>query len=202
MKLTIEIEDVADKKACMRATRQLYEALEAQYGEKEVRHFWGPDLQKPHHLARLELEKAIYGEPIEYDDLRLIFKYFAMAKPSKERLAKELALKNEYLHAEWKTWSLRFREWQQQTKPDTPRLPPPQSPAAPYGPRGSTNWQTMLKQIKRVLRRYPEACSAVSKAPEKTREEQHQAVALLCWQRIQTRMLDGHGVRTLRSVRK
>lgn len=132
---------------------------------------------------KLGLFGSFFGSP---HDARMIFEYYAMAKPSKEGLAKELARKNETLHESWREWLPLDREWQAHRErvaalppPRTLREPPPYPPAL-YGPRGTTDWQTMLQHIKRVFRKYKETCATISELPIEKRERFRQAIDRDC----------------------
>jgi hypothetical protein len=75
----------------------------------------------PAEKESLHIQENIYRRP---EDFRLALEFYAMPKPNKEKLAEDLARKNE-------------------TLPKYNR----------YGPRGTTSPMTMLQQIKRVLKR-------------------------------------------------
>src|SRR5262249_36544330 len=112
-KVTVQIEDVADKKSCVVAIQQLYAKLEEHYGEKAAGRIWDSYHEaSPKYQARRKLEGALSG--LEYSDQRLIFEYYAMAMPSKEGLAKDLAAKNVLLHEKWREWLTADRQWQVQ----------------------------------------------------------------------------------------
>jgi hypothetical protein len=196
-RVSIEIEDIGDRKACVLALRKLFTALEDYYGGKEADNIWrynNYDPRAPYWLARFKLNKAL--SLTEPDDQRLIFEYYAMAKPSKEGLAKELARRNGPLHDEWREWLSLEDEWLAQRR--APRPPP--RPPAPYGPRGTTDWRTMLQHIKRVFRKHRDACIAVEGAPHDLREEELQEIEDSC--RVSAR-LRAAGIKphTLRSIR-
>jgi hypothetical protein len=211
-KVTITIEDMADRKACVIAIRQLFAALEGHHGEREANHIWdsNQDHLMPKWQARKKLDHALRG--LEYSDQRLIFEYYGMAKPSKEGLARDLAAKNVSLHEEWHDWLAAWRKWwaqhgaearrrqeiielargTEQWPPNLPRLPDfPQRPAALFGPRGATDWRTMHQKIKRVFRAYPDACAGVNEAPIETREETRSRVEERCRIDGESRMLGG-----------
>jgi hypothetical protein len=181
--------------------RQLFAALEKHYGEREARSIWmsNYDLQAPRWQAREKLDHALRG--MEYADRRLIFEYYAMEEPSKEGLAKALANKNAALHQEWREWKTAQNRWVEENREGLrrydelaelyhrtgrrpmalPSLPPePQRPSGLFGSRGTTDWQTMHHQIKRVFRKYAEACAAVGEAPIEIREEEHLKVEGHC----------------------
>lgn len=134
MKLAIEIENITNPDACAGALEQLYDAIQEHHG---------------HTVAKQLFLPGIIGYPSKYpgeerrnrildnirrapEDFRLALEFYAMPKPNKEGLAEALAEKNEILPKEER-----------------------------YGPRGTTSPMTMLKQIKRVLKR--EECREVAK---------------------------------------
>jgi hypothetical protein len=209
-KLSIDIEDVADKKACVVAVQQLFAALKKHHGESEAVLIWN-DCQTPKGQAWEKLTGALSG--LEYSDQRLIFEYYAMALPSKEGLAKALATKNVPLNKEWREWLAGHLKWHAQYREDLfrnyvareearksgqqPSLRPiPKGPEAPataiFGSRGTTNWQTMLQQIKRVFRYHSKACAAVGEAPLEIREEVRSEVDAWCWMDTEMK-IRGHG---------
>ena len=140
---------------------------------------------------------AFSGSP---HDARLILEYYAMAKPSKEGLARELARKNESLREQWREWLPLSREWEAHREqvaalPPSRTLPPrPPYPPALYGPRGATDWRAMLQQIKRVFRGYKEACAIISELPTQRREELHRAIDRDCQIMIAGALEEGTGV--------
>jgi hypothetical protein len=221
-KISITIEDIADRKACVSAIRRLFTALEEHYGERAAFHIWisNQDRQTPKWRAREKLQHALVG--LESGDQRLIFEYYAMAKPSKEGLARDLAAKNVPLHEKWREWLVAYREWWVQHgeeyrsqaeiierargtdswPPKLPRLPEfPQRPTALFGPRGTTDWRTMHQQIKRVFRMYPDACVAVSEAPIEIRKEELLKAESACSIGVEMQMLGGRPSR-LRKARR
>jgi hypothetical protein len=221
-KVSIAIENIADRKACVVAIRQLFAALEEQYGEKEAERIWryNNDLQAPKWRAREKLSRALAG--LEYGDRRIIFEYYAMAKPSKEGLAKKLASKNGSLHEKWREWLAANREWWSQHgeeyrrqseiielargtehwPPKLPRLPEfPQRPAAPFGPRGTTEWQTMLQHIKRIFRNHKEACAAIGDATPELRKEELLEVEPWCQSDAERRAISGRSLKMYRKKR-
>jgi hypothetical protein len=127
-KLSIEIEKLTSVDACCRALERVYEAIKECQGESHAQHiFWcavhGFPSSPKNILRRATLDICFTYEAA---DLRLALEYYSMPKPNRQRLATELARKNE-------------------------TLPPERR----YGPRGSTSPMTMLKQINRVLRKIP-----------------------------------------------
>ena len=127
-KLTIEIEDVGDWHQCIAAIEKLRVALREQHGGTRT-----DALFYVYDRAEDAFKNACgHFTP---EELRLVLEYYAMAKPSKLGLAKDLARRNESL-------------------PQTER----------YGPNGSTDEDTMHQQIKRVLRRDEEACRIIGEA--------------------------------------
>jgi hypothetical protein len=108
---TIEI-DAKDIETCRLAVWALYETIETFHGEKEARRLF-----------------ARYGRDLtgtfirERKNARLVMEYLTMSEPDPQKLAEELAKKNESLPQEKR-----------------------------YGPRGSINVETMRKQIKRALK--------------------------------------------------
>jgi hypothetical protein len=177
-KVTIEIEDVTDKKACKLAIRKLYTTFIDHYGREEADQIWflqNRDLnaarEKAYWHPRLTLSRALAALPsMEPGDKRLVLEYYAMEKPSKEGLAKELARRNVSLNNETNEWDAAWHLCAAQNK--EPPWPLGQRPPAPYGPTGTTSWQTMLQQIKRVFRKHKEACAAIGAAPPELREDE------------------------------
>ena len=141
-KLTIEIEDIGDERACAAAARRLFDALRERHGRTGAYMLWD-------YGRHAEFENAC--ESFVPEELRLVLEYYAMTKPSKLGLAKDLAQRNESL-------------------PPTER----------YGPNGSADEDTMHQQIKRVLRRDKGACRIIGKAAAELREEKLQWVARYC----------------------
>jgi hypothetical protein len=126
MKLAIEIEDVTNPDACAGALERLYDAIQEHHGHAAARHLFLPGsigypFKYPAEEERGRIQNNIYCAP---EDFRLAIEFYAMPKPNKEKLANDLARKNETLPKEER-----------------------------YGPRGTTSPMTMLKQIKRVLKR-------------------------------------------------
>jgi hypothetical protein len=147
-KLTIEIEDIGDRRECIAAVRRLVEAIKERYSLDEARRLWldaapPPDERRDQEqfreLARLHTACKSFDD----NDLRLILEYYAMPKPNKEKLARDLAKKNESL-PEWKRYPVKSRE----------------GPAA-----------AILQQIKRAFRFDNEACRIIGEAPEHLRQE-------------------------------
>jgi hypothetical protein len=124
-----------------------------------------------------------------------VLEYYAMAKPSKEGLAKELARRNVSLNKETKEWAAL---WTKRVRED--RKPPwPSQPPAPYGPNGTTDWGTMLTHIKRVFRKHKEACAAFAVAPPEIREEDLRNTGNWCRQSPYD-IIEGLRPRRLRSI--
>jgi hypothetical protein len=142
-KLTIEIENIADRRECITAIRELFGALKDGHGPDEAFRLWRYYNEAPpadrRERSRLRLACMSFG----YDDLRLILEFFAMPKPNKEKLARDLAKKNENL-------------------PERERYPvkSAEDPAA-----------AILQQIKRAFRFDREACRIIGEAPEYLRQE-------------------------------
>jgi hypothetical protein len=203
MKLSIEIEDITDKKACVLAAGKLFTAFIDHHGYEEAfrlmmekrdlnteraRAYWSP---------RNELGRALSAEQplMEEDDKRLVLEYFAMKKPSKQGLAKELARKNVLLNKQNKEWIRIYQEcWEQYRPPPWPKQPPP-----PYGSSGSTSADTILQQIKRVFRDRPAACAAIGAAPADVREEELRKAEVSCRMAAMNQAL---GLRTARYLRR
>jgi hypothetical protein len=145
-KLTIEIEDIGDERACVAAMKKLLGALREHHGRRRADLLW-----------------SSYGDPAElkffracrhfsYEELRLVLEYYAMAKPSKLGLAKELARRNETLR-----------------------------PKESYGPNGTTDKDTMHQQIKRVFKRgTKEVLRIIGEAAPELREEGLQQINRHC----------------------
>jgi hypothetical protein len=172
-KITIELEDIADKKACAIAIRKLFAALETQHGEREASRMWNRhgefDLTSPKWTGRFKLQEALRDLPdLEQHDLRLVLEYFAMSKPSKRGLAKELARRNVGLNEKWRAWVAERRGLEAE-RADTPW---PNPPSAPYGPKGTTNWKSMQTRIKNIFRDYPETCAVYAAAPPEIRQDE------------------------------
>lgn len=126
MKLAIEIEDVTNPEACASALERLYDAIQKHHGHAAAQGLFlsghiGYPSKYPTEKERLHIQENIYRRP---EDFRLALEFYAMPKPNKDKLAEDLARKNETLPKEER-----------------------------YGPRGTTSPTTMLKQIKRVLKR-------------------------------------------------
>jgi hypothetical protein len=119
IKVSIEIHDVKDKDACTRALGQMYEIIAEHYGEGawfRIAQDAARGLpQPPEWLAEKKMVNACRG--IDPEKLRLVLEYYSMPRPNKQRLAIELAKKNETL-----------------------------PPIKRYGPKGTTDPMTMLTQ--------------------------------------------------------
>jgi len=132
MKLVIEIEDVTSLGACAEALVRFYDAIQERHGHKAAMDLFlqasngYPDRYADHeeYCAIRNYERIKLNVWIAPDDFRLALEFFAMPKPNKEKLAADLARKNETLPKEQR-----------------------------YGPRGTSSPTTMLKQIGRVLKR-------------------------------------------------
>jgi hypothetical protein len=142
-KLTIEIEDVGDQRQCIAAIRKLFGAIKDHHGSGAAHDLWfyKNEAPPPDSMDRARLRYACMS--FDHDDLRLIFEYYAMAKPNKEKLARDLAKKNESL-----------RELERY---------PVKSAEDPAG--------AVLQQIKRAFRFDGEACRIIGEAPEYLRQE-------------------------------
>jgi hypothetical protein len=153
MKLTIEINDVKNRRACVEAVERLYEALVEHQGGivgaehilHEVKYGHGYSAQA---AARRKFTNACYQLP--NDDLRVVLEYYAMNNPSKRGLAVELAKRNETL------------------------------PAADHYYRGSREPGTMLQQIKRAFRDHKDNCAIIGAASPALRHEALRRVAEDC----------------------
>jgi hypothetical protein len=139
--LTIEIEDLDNAEHCLAAIRKLFGALSERHGRQRTSLAWYYLYDYP---AVMEFEAACAA--FVPDELRLVLEYYAMAKPSKRGLAKELARRNETLR-----------------------------PKETYGPNGSTDEDTMHQQIKRIFRRYKGACRFIGMASPELRQEKLQS---------------------------
>ena len=146
-KLTIEIEDIGDRRECIAAVRKLVEAIKERYGSEEAFSLWMDAAPPPDERERGRFrEKArlhMACKSFDDNDLRLILEYYAMPKPNKEKLARDLAKKNESL-PEWKRYPVKSKE----------------DPAA-----------AILQQIKRAFRFDNEACRIIGEVPEHLRQE-------------------------------
>jgi hypothetical protein len=120
---TIEF-DAEDDFTCELAIALVYEKIEGARGEEVAHRMFGHELPR-RRLAAIK-------------NVQLLLKFLAMPEPNKQRLAVELARKNEAL----------------------PR-------AQRHGPRGSTDPVAMLKQIDRVLKQpaYLHWAKAILSAP-------------------------------------
>jgi hypothetical protein len=99
MKLAIEIEDVTNPDACAGALERLYDAIQEHHGHAAARHLFLPgSIGYPSKYTaeeeRHRIQDNIYRTP---EDFRLALEFYAMPKPNKEKLAKDLARKNESL---------------------------------------------------------------------------------------------------------
>jgi hypothetical protein len=139
-KLTIEIEDIGDERECAAALRKLFSDLRERHGRQRAYMLW----HNYYDRAAVEFNDACAS--FVPNELRLVLEYYAMAKPSKLGLAKELARRNETLR-----------------------------PKESYGPSGSTDEDTMHQQIKRVFRRNEEACRLIGSASPELRWEKLQS---------------------------
>jgi hypothetical protein len=146
-KLTIEIEDIGDRRECIAAVRKLVEAIKKHYGSEEASSLLLDATPPPdeRERGRFRERARLYMACKSFDDnaLRLILEYYAMPKPNKEKLARDLAKKNESL-PEWKRYPVKSKE----------------DPAA-----------AILQQIKRAFRFDNEACRIIGEVPEHWRQE-------------------------------
>ena len=151
-KLTIEIEDIGDEGACVAAIRKLYAALKERYGVRGADKIFirYEDLRSPEWQARQGFNEACYS--FSNQELRLILEYHAMPKPNKEKLARDLATKNETLPSRE-----RFQ------------VDSAEDPAA-----------AILQQIKRAYRRDKEAWHIIGEAPDDVRQEKLERVMVMC----------------------
>ena len=94
-KLTIEIEDLDNGNQCVAAIRKLFGALKDHRGFDDADRLWRYYREAPpaDQRERSRLRLACFS--FDYDDLRLILEYYAMPKPNKEKLARDLARKTE-----------------------------------------------------------------------------------------------------------
>jgi hypothetical protein len=153
MKLAIEIDDLKNVYACRLAVERLYEALVGNHGEAEAASMFsdvGMHGYSPQAIARREFANAC-GR-FQDDDLRLVLEYYAMSKPSKRKLAVELAKRNETLPEEQRFY------------------------------RGSREPATMLQQIKRVFREHKNDCALIGKADLALRDQELSKVTKYCIQ--------------------
>jgi hypothetical protein len=143
-KLTIEIEDLNNGNQCVAAIRKLFGALRDHRGFDDANRLWMFYREAPpvDQRERSRLRLACFS--FDYDDLRLILEYYAMDRPNKEKLARDLARKNE-------------------TLPEEKRYPV-KSAEDPAG--------AILQQIKRAFRFDGEACRIIGEAPDYLRREQ------------------------------
>jgi hypothetical protein len=143
MKLVIEINDMKNEGDCIRAVKQFYEALKEHHGEKRAECLilgLGEYVADPDYVETLAeaIAQKKFGDvcgSFEPENLRIVLEYYKMPKKSKLGLARQLAEKNE-------------------TLPDHEK----------YG-RGTTDPQTMLKQIKRILK--SEGCRRLRTLPRR-----------------------------------
>ena len=150
--VVIEIVDVGDKRACVAAIRKLHAALKEHYGEREARNIFYQyqDLRSPEWQTRLRFDQACYS--FSDQELRLILEYYAVPKPNKEKLARDLAKKNE---------TLPVRERYQ--------VDSAEDPAA-----------AILQQIKRAYRWDKEAWHIIGEAPDGLRQEKLEHITRMC----------------------
>ena len=146
-KLTIEIEDIGDRRECIAAVRKLVEAIKERYGSEEASNLLldaaPPPDEREQERFRERARFHMACKSFDDNDLRLILEYYAMAKPNKEKLARDLAKKNESL-SEWKRYPVKSKE----------------DPAA-----------AILQQIKRAFRFDQEACRIIGEVPEHLRQQ-------------------------------
>jgi hypothetical protein len=92
-KLTIEIENIDNKCECIAAVRKLYAAVKERHGESEARSILlnTEDIRSPEWWTRATFDEACYS--FSDQELRLLLHYYAMPKPNKEKLARDLAKK-------------------------------------------------------------------------------------------------------------
>ena len=122
---SIQIPDIKDVLICQVAIDGLYDMIESFHGEVGARRMFAP-----------------YGRALTPADIRerkkrqLAIAYFSMSKPNRQKLAEDLAKKNEVLPQEKR-----------------------------FGPRGSTSIVAMRRQIDRVLdqKEYSDPAIAVPK---------------------------------------
>jgi hypothetical protein len=126
MKLVIEIADITNLDACAGALERLYDAIQEHQGHAAAQRLflWGVSGYPSKYTDEQERQRMQDNIRRAPEDFRLALEYYAMPKPNKERLANDLVRKNETLPKE-----------------------------KCFGPRGTTSPMTMLKQIKRVLKR-------------------------------------------------
>jgi hypothetical protein len=165
----IEIDDIGDEHECVAALRKLFSDLKGRHGGMRAARLWQYGLDR----AFMEFNDACAC--FVPDELRLVLEYYAMAKPSKLGLAKELARRNETLR-----------------------------PKETYGPSGSTDADTVHQQIKRVFRREAEACRLIGGASSRLRQEKLQWANryLRNWANLWARGERGTPVRAQRGVRR
>jgi hypothetical protein len=142
-KLIIEIEDIGNKGECVAAIRKLFAAVKDRHGREKALRLWLGDTEGPRPDQRERSRLRCACMSFDKDDLRLILEYYAMAKPNKEKLSRDLAKKNESL-------------------PEEKRYPV-KSAENPAG--------AILQQIKEALRFDGEACRIIGEAPEYLRQE-------------------------------
>jgi hypothetical protein len=141
-KLVIEIDDIEDQSQCVAAIRKLFGAIKDRHGRTEAERLWRyREAPPPDRRKRSRLGFACMS--FNGDDLRLILDYYAMPKPNKEKLARDLAKKNE-------------------TLPERERYPvkSAEDPAA-----------AILQQIKRAFRFDRQACRIIGETPADLRRE-------------------------------
>jgi hypothetical protein len=124
-KLSIDIDNVEDAGACWCALRHAYLAIKRRHGGDDAKFIFFDAVHAPSDDRGQDfpVRWAIFIG-LSSEDVRLAIEYYSMSHPNKQRLANELAKKNE-------------------------TLPPERR----YGPRGTTSPMTMLKQINRVLKK-------------------------------------------------
>jgi hypothetical protein len=162
IKASIEIHDVKDKDACTRALGQMYKIIAEHYGEGawfRIAQDAARGLpQPPEWLAEKKMVNACRG--IDPEKLRLVLEYYSMPRPNKQRLAIELAKKNETL-----------------------------PPIKRYGPKGTTDPMTMLTQIKRVFLKYNEACCVIGDSAPALRQKALRSAETMSQMRAEARAM-------------
>jgi hypothetical protein len=141
-KLSIEIDDISDERACVASIGKLFSVLRESHGHQRTDALWRSCYDPADPADPAEVEFLLACRHFILQELRLVLEYYAMAKPSKLGLAKELARRNETLR-----------------------------PKESYGPNGTTDEDTMHQQIKRVFRRDKEAFRIIGEATTELREE-------------------------------
>lgn len=152
-KFTLDI-DMNDRAACELGIRQLWTALIDHRGECEAQDIWrkNDDLNEERRVAWIgehnEFRDAISA--LSYENQCLVFRYFAMPKPSKRGLAKMLAAGNY------------------------------QSPGWSPNYYVDVSEESIKRQLNRVFLDYPEQCRVIGASRPALRQEALRHADFIC----------------------